>query len=199
MTDMFLGLIPTYGVWLIMVSVTLSCFALPVPSSIMVMVAGGFAAAGDFAFWTLVGFAYAGFVIGDQIAFATAKRAGKPLIARVEAKPKTAGVVTRAKHLVEQHGFIAVFLSRTVLSPLGPYVGLVCGAFGMGWLVFTTNAVTGAFLWSVSYSWIGFTFADQITQIASLISSSVGIVVAGAVGLGGLGVLIRNYRHKHGT
>jgi membrane-associated protein len=194
MTETFLALIPTYGVWLILVSVTMSCLALPVPSSIMVMVAGGFAAAGDFAFWQLVFFAYAGFILGDQLAFWLARRAGGPLIRRFEQKPSTAAVVGRAKSLVERRGLVAVFLSRTVLSPLGPYVGYISGALGMAWLGFSATAVVGAFLWCFSYAWLGFTFADQITQIASLISSSVGIVLAGAVAVGGLSVLVRNYR-----
>ena len=197
MTETFLALIPTYGVWLILASVTLSCLALPVPSSIMVMVAGGFAAAGDFAFWQLVLYAYFGFVLGDQIAFWLARHAGGPFIDRFEEKPKTAAVVGRAKRLVERRGLVAVFLSRTVLSPLGPYVGYISGALGMSWFRFTMTAVMGAFVWCFTYAWLGYAFADQITRIASLISSSIGIVMAGAVAVGGLTLLIRNYRRTH--
>ena len=197
MTDLLLGLIPTYGVWLILVSVTLSCLALPVPSSIMVMVAGGFAAAGDFALWQLVLFAYAGFILGDQIAFWLARRAGESLMARLKSRPKTAAVLGRAEALVARHGLLAVFLSRTIFSPLGPYVGYVSGAFGMGWAPFTMTAIVGALCWCLCYAWLGYTFADQITQIAALISASVGIVIAGAVALGGLALLVRNYRRAH--
>lgn len=196
MTETFLALIPTYGVWLIMLSLILSCLALPVPSSIMVMVAGGFAAAGDFAFWQLVLFTYAGFVIGDQIAFWLARGVGAPLIHRFEAKPKTATVVGRAKSLVERRGWVAVLLSRTILSPLGPYVGYISGALGMGWLRFTLTAVIGAFFWCFTYAWLGFAFADQITQIASLMSSSIGFILSGAVVVGGSTILVRNYRQS---
>jgi len=197
MTETFLVLIPTYGVWLILASVTLSCLALPWPSSIMVMVAGGFAAAGDFAFWQLVAFAYVGFVLGDQIAFWLARRAGGPFIDQFSRKPKTTVVVGRAKRLVKRRGLVDVFLSRTFLSPLGPYVGYISGALGMNWFWFTVTAVIGAFVWCFTYAWLGFTFADQITRIASFISSSVGIVLAGTVAIGGLTLLIRNYRRTH--
>ncbi|NBT33764.1 MAG: DedA family protein, partial [Rhodobacteraceae bacterium] len=54
MTDTLLALVPTYGVWLIFGSVLLSCFALPIPSSILVMTAGGFAASGDLVLWQVV-------------------------------------------------------------------------------------------------------------------------------------------------
>ncbi|MFT6532830.1 MAG: membrane protein DedA with SNARE-associated domain [Limimaricola cinnabarinus] len=194
MTETFLALIPTYGLWLIFGCVTLSGLALPVPSSMMVMVAGGFAAAEEFALWQLVAFAYAGFAIGDQIAFWTAHRAGGPLIERMGRSPGTAKVIGRAQRLVERRGLAAVFLSRTVLSPLGPYVGYISGALGMSWVGFTLTALGGGFLWSLGYAWLGFAFADRIAQIASLISSSVGVVMAGALAIGGLAWLIRNYR-----
>ncbi|GAD56806.1 MAG: membrane protein DedA with SNARE-associated domain [Limimaricola cinnabarinus] len=196
MTDAFLALIPTYGLWLILVSVTLSALALPVPSSMMVMVAGGFAAADDFALWQLVGFAYLGFAVGDQIAFWTARRAGAPLIARFESRSGTAAVLGRAKRLVERRGLAAVFLSRTVFSPLGPYVAYISGGLGLSWRGFTLTALAGGLLWSMGYAWLGFVFADRIDDIASMISSSVGVVMAGAVTLGGLVWLLRNYRHS---
>ena len=194
MTDTLLALIPTYGIWLILASVMLSCLALPIPSSIMLMVAGGFSAAGDFAFWQLVMGAHTGFILGDQIAFWLARHAGRPLITRFESRPKSAAITGRAKRLIEKRGLVAVFLSRTFLSPLGPYVGYVSGALEMHWLRFTSVAAIGAFLWSMTYAWLGYTFADQITQIAALISSSVGIVLAGGVFLVGITLLIRNYR-----
>ncbi|SEN70275.1 membrane protein DedA, SNARE-associated domain [Loktanella fryxellensis] len=162
----------------------------------MVMVAGGFAAAGDFALWQLIGCAFAGFVLGDQTAFWLARRAGRPLIARFRANPRTATLVGRAEALVTQRGLLAVFLSRTVLSPLGPYVGYTSGALGLGWLRFTATAVAGGLLWCIAYAWLGYTFADRIAGIAALIQSSIGIVMAGAVTLGGLLWLIRAYRRS---
>ena len=194
MTETFLTLIPTYGLWLILGCVTLSCLALPVPSSMMVMVAGGFAVTEEFALWQLVSFAFAGFAIGDQIAFWTARRAGGRVIARLQRRQATAAVVDRAQRLVERRGLAAVFLSRTALSPLGPYVGYLSGALGMSWAGFTLTALAGAFLWSLGYAWLGLAFADQIAQIASLISSSMGVAISGALAIGGLVWLFRTYR-----
>ena len=47
MTDWFLALVPDYGLWLVALTTFLSCLALPVPSSMLMLAAGGFAAAGD--------------------------------------------------------------------------------------------------------------------------------------------------------
>lgn len=47
MPDWLLGQVPTYGLWLFAASTFLSCLALPIPASILMLAAGGFVAAGD--------------------------------------------------------------------------------------------------------------------------------------------------------
>lgn len=184
MTETLLALVPTYGVWLIMASVTLSCLALPIPSSMLVMAGGGFAATGDLSYWQLVVAAAAGFMLGDQIAYHLARAGGAPLIARLQRRPKPAGVLDAAQGMIDRRGLAAVFLSRTVLSPVGPYVGFLSGALRLDWLRFSGAATAGAVVWSLGYSSLGFSFASRIPEIASMIANSVGVVLAGAVVFG---------------
>lgn len=115
-------------------------------------------------------------------------------IERLGRRPGAANVVERARRLGERRGLAAVFLARTVLCPLGPYVGYTSGALGMAWAGFTLTALAGGFLWSLDYAWLGVAFADRIAQIASLMNSSVGVVMAGALAIGGLAWLVSNYR-----
>lgn len=197
MIETLLALVPTYGVWLILISVALSCLAFPIPSSMLVMAAGGFAAAGDFSYWQLVLFAFCGFLLGDQLAFALARKGGAPLIARLREGNKTQKVVESAETMIERRGSFAVVLTRTIFSPVGPYVAFVAGALLFGWLRFTTAATFGAAIWSLGYSWLGYMFASHIAEIASLIGTSVGIVLAGAVVIGLLWWLVRSYRSEH--
>ena len=67
MTEWLLELVPHYGTWLVAVVTFLSCLALPVPSSILMLAAGGFAASGDLMLWQVTGAALAGAILGDQI------------------------------------------------------------------------------------------------------------------------------------
>ena len=60
MTDWLLALVPQYGLWLLFFVTLFSCLALPLPASIMMLTAGGFAAAGDFLLWQAVLAALAG-------------------------------------------------------------------------------------------------------------------------------------------
>ncbi len=194
MTETVLALVPTYGLWLVVVSLLLSCLAVPVPSSVLVMAAGGFAAAGDLVLWQVQAAAFAGFVAGDQAAYGLARAGGVGLIARLRARPRLVPVLGKAQALLDGRGTLAVFLSRTVLSPLGPYLALLAGALQMRWRSFTGAAVVGAALWSLAYSLLGYVFASQITQVASLIGNAIGMIIAGSAAVG-LGLYLRrSYR-----
>ena len=60
MTDWLLALVPTYGLWLIAATTLASCLALPIPASVIMLAAGGFAAAGDLVVWQVIGSALTG-------------------------------------------------------------------------------------------------------------------------------------------
>jgi membrane protein DedA with SNARE-associated domain len=184
MTDTLLALVPTYGLWLILGSVWLSCLALPIPSSMLVMAAGGFAASGDLTYWQVIAAAVAGFVAGDQAAYHLAHWGGPSLLARARRRPGMAGMVARAETLLDRRGVGAVFLSRTIVSPLGPYLGYLSGALGLRWIAFTVAAVLGAVCWATAYTTLGYLFADQITQIATIISNFGGLVIGAVLALG---------------
>ena len=195
MTETLIALVPTYGLWLIVGSVLLSCLAMPIPSSMLVMTAGGFAASGDLVYWQVVTAAASGFVLGDQTAFGMARVGGARFQDGIARRPRAAAVMDRAKSLVERRGAWAVFLSRTVLSPIGPYVSYLTGALQFNWPKFTLAAVSGAIVWSAAYSGLGFLFATRIAEVASLVSQSLALIAALAVAGGLLAWLVASWRH----
>lgn len=198
MTDILLGLVPTYGLWLIMGALLLSCLALPVPSSILVMTTGGFAASGDLVLWQVQISAFGGFVIGDQLAYGLARKGGAPLLASLRRHPRMEGLFGKAEGLLNRRGPVAVFLSRTVFSPLGPYMGYLSGALSLPWASFTLAAVLGAICWCGGYSLLGYVFASQIAQVASLIGNAIGIVLLGTLVLATGFHLWRSWRRERG-
>jgi membrane-associated protein len=194
LTDTLLALVPTYGVWLIYAAVALSAMALPVPASILVMTAGGFASTGDLVLWQVQAAALAGCMTGDQVAYGLARRGGAPLLALFRRRPKVAGLLDRCTTLLDRRGAVAVFLSRTVLSPLGPWMGYLAGALRLNWAVFTLAAGIGAACWAAAYTWLGYSFATRIAEIASLIGNALGVILAVVGAAGILWYLVRSYR-----
>ena len=143
----------------------------------LVMIAGGFAAAGDMVLWQVQLAAFAGFVMGDQLTFGIGRTGGSRLVGWAKQYPRLATAFTKAEELLERKGSMAVFLSRTILSPLGPYMGYLSGALEMRWATFTLAAILGAACWSLGYSYLGYIFATQIAQVASLISNALGLIL----------------------
>ncbi|MFZ7091927.1 DedA family protein [Primorskyibacter sp. 2E233] len=198
MTDAFLALVPLYGGWILMAVTFLSCLALPVPSSFMMLAGGAFAASGDLNLLTATLSAFAGAVVGDQTGYLIGNKGGTPLVSRLQRRPKTADTVQRASRLLEQRGGIAVFLTRWLLSPLGPYVNLIGGAMGLGWQRFTFGSVSGEALWVSIYTGLGFVFAGQIAEVAQIASDLAGLLAAATVTIM-LGTFLFRHRHDHST
>lgn len=184
MIDTLLAMVPLYGLYLVAAVVAVSCLAIPLPSSMLVMASGGFAAAGDLVLWQVIAVAFCGFVVGDQTAFNVARWGGPKLLDRMKGSPRRAGLISRAEALVDRWGVSAVLASRTFVSPLGPWISYIGGAAGLGWGRFSLAAVLGAAIWASAYAMLGYYFADQISTIATLLMNGAGFFLAGAVALG---------------
>lgn len=184
MTDWILAAVPTYGPWIVALVTFFSCLALPVPASLMMLTAGGFAAAGDVTLASVAGGALAGAVAGDQTGYWAARAGGPALLARVGRDGARAAVVSRATALVAAKGVVAVFLTRWLLSALGPYANLVTGATRFGWLPFTAAGVAGEAVWVGVYVGAGYAFGGNLEAATQFAGSLIGFLAAGAVALG---------------
>ncbi|MEV8465870.1 VTT domain-containing protein [Fluviibacterium sp. DFM31] len=184
-----LALVPLYGAWVILLTTFLSCLAVPVPTSLIMLAGGGFVASGDLSLLHVGGGALLGAVLGDQAGFLIGRRGGSGLVTRLGRRPSRAAVVGRARAALARWGGVSVFLSRWLFSPLGPYVNFVGGAGGLPWRVFSIWSVAGESIWVTIYVSLGASFAGRLDQIAEIATSTAGVLAAGLVTLG-LGWLI---------
>lgn len=179
MTDWFLGLVPVHGLWLIAFVTFISCLAVPMPASIVMLAAGGFAASGDLVLWQVVTAAILGAVAGDQLGFGIGRVGGASLVERLSDGSR-AHLILRAQGMMEARGSLAVFLSRWLLSPLGPYVNLLSGALRQRWVPFTFWGVSGEVVWCSLYVVMGWYFAGNLSAASDLLGSVLGLVATGA-------------------
>lgn len=196
MTDYILGLVPTYGLYLIFVVVTLACMAIPLPASMLVLAAGSFAAAGDLVLWQVLAVSFVAYVVGDQLAYRIAAIAGPKLLGRLRGNRKMDRVINKSEALLQRKGKAAVLLSHTILSPTCPYVSYLCGAGGMSWRSFSTVAAFGAALWAAAYVGLGYAFADQLSQVSTILSDFFGLVIAACVLFGSGLWLARRWKER---
>lgn len=183
MAETFLALIPAWGLWLIAGVTFMSCLALPVPASLVMLAGGAFASAGDLVLWQVVLAAFAGAVLGDHTGFFAGRIGGNTLMAWAGRHPARQKAVDRAAAALRDKGTAAVFLTRWLLSPLGPYVNLAGGAAGLALWRFTPAEIAGEAVWVAVYTGLGYTFADRVVELSDLLGNASGFLAAGAVAL----------------
>lgn len=182
MTAWLLALVPQYGLWLLAATTFLSCLALPFPASILMLTAGGFAAAGDLVLWQAFGAAAVGGIAGDQLGYWAGRGFGAPFLARLRKDAGRDRLLSKADAMMDRRGVGAVFFSRWLVSPLGPWVNLIAGSTGYRWLRFTLAGVAGEAVWAGLYVGTGYVFAGNVEAASEMLGSALGMIGgAGAV------------------
>ncbi|MCO6185489.1 DedA family protein [Rhizobium sp. L1K21] len=181
MIDGVLSLATEYGLPFLALITFLSCLALPVPVSIAMILSGSLVASGDLSLWQVFLAAYVAAMAGDQMGYATGRGAGIAILKWISRDKRRANMLEKAKLQLDSHGGLAVFFSRWLFSPLGPYVNFIGGAASMNWLVFTIAGAAGEFVWVGLYVGLGFFFSSNISAVADLAENASGFLAAGAV------------------
>lgn len=178
MTEPILDLMTNYGVVILFIVTFLSCLCVPIPSSLMMLAGGSFAATGDLDTTTTVAAAYFGAVVGDNSGYALARTFGSHISGWLDAKPNRSKLRDRAKSYMDRKGPVSVFLSCWLVAPLGPYVNLVSGITRYSWFKFAFWGAMGEIFWVGIYVGLGYSFSDQITALATMLSNASGFIVA---------------------
>lgn len=196
MNDLIFGLVADYGVPIVFIVTFLSCLALPVPSSLLMLSAGGFAATGDLSLTMVALAAFIGAVLGDNSGYWLARGFGTKLDAWLTKHPKRAALLHRSAAMLARRGGSAVFFSRWLVAPLGPSMNYFCGLTRFAWARFALWGIAGETVWVGIYVGLGYLFAGSITEIASLSGNASGFVTALVVVLG-LGWWLMRAMRKH--
>lgn len=197
MTDWLLAGLVSTGVPLLFVTTFLSCLMVPVPSSLMMLAAGAFAAGGDLSIISVVLASYLGAVLGDQTGYAAARLAQQPITRMMAHKAGAARMMTAATLRLSRNGSVTVFLTRWLMSPLGPYVNLAAGATGFSWSRFSLASAAGELVWVTIYAGLGWAFASNIEMVAELSGNITAALAAAFVAVLLGRMLLRAARHRH--
>lgn len=190
MSDTIFALLVDYGAAIVCIATFLSCLAVPIPTSLLMLAAGGFAASGDLTFGAVAAAAFIGAVLGDNSGYWLARCIGS----RFEdwwVKNKTrANLRDRAAAILDARGGPAVFLTCWLFAPLGPSMNYVCGLTKFHWGRFAIWGMAGEVFWVTIYVGLGYFFADNLSSISSFLGNISGFLTALALVVG-LGLMLR--------
>lgn len=117
------------------------------------------------------------------------------MIKRVSRRFRAESMIDQAESTMQKWGGIGIFLTRWLVTAVGPYVNLTSGLMNYHLLHFSFWDVIGETLWVLGYVSIGTFFSTQLATISDALGDltwvAVGVVVIAVIGY----KLIQTYRH----
>ncbi len=183
-----------YGYWAVFFGVMLENAGIPVPGETILLIAGYFAATGEFHVALVMLIAATGAVIGDNIGFAIGHHYGRGILLRfgrfLFLTPK------RVKHMEDyfrNHGNKTILVARFITG-LRVFAALLAGASKMPWRVFFMYNVAGAVLWSVVITTLGYLFGQSLPLLVKWVGRSGTILLVTAIVVAIIIWRVRRYR-----
>lgn len=181
MSETLFALVSTYGLIVVAGSAYLSCLAIPIPTAIVMLAGGAFAAAGDLVLWQVIGTAWLAAIAGDQTGFHIGRWGGAPLIETIARRTRRQPLVARARETVHRWGGLGVFFSTWLVAPLGPWVNLIAGAARLDRWRFTVWDAAGETIWVTAYITLGYAFGTRLDDLTQLVTDWSGLLASIAV------------------
>jgi membrane-associated protein len=177
LTDQVLAALLLYGLPVLFGVVLICSVGIPFPVSLMLVAAGSFVQQGDLKLWQVIVVASVAAVAGDQVAYCLARWGGRSLIGRVSRSIGVEAQIKQAEALTRRWSGAGIFLSRWLVTALGPWVNVTSGIAGYPWRNFLLWDVLGEILWVVLYVMLGYVFSDRVQAMAEILGNLAWVVV----------------------
>jgi membrane-associated protein len=184
-----------YGLPVLFILTLVAAVGAPLPTSLLLIAAGAFAEDGQLNYWAVVGVATTAAVFGDHIGYGLGRWGGRRYVLRMSSWLGGEQRIDQAEVVAARYGGIGVFLSRWLLSALGPVVNLTSGIARYDLRRFSFYDISGELVWVVSYTTIGRLFSDRVQDLADLMGDISGLLL-GLFLLIGLGWLLWRSLHQ---
>lgn len=157
-----------YGYWAVFIGITLENTGIPIPGETITIVGGFLAGSGELGYWTVLGSAIAGAVIGDNFGYWIGRFGGWPLLLKVGnffniSSRKLEGVRTKFSKNADK----AVFFGRFI-TLLRIFAGPIAGIAQMPYYRFLLCNLGGATVWALIMVTLSF-FVGRLVPLPQLI------------------------------
>jgi len=183
-----------YGYWAVFFGVMLENAGVPVPGETILLIAGYFAATGEFHLGFVMLIAATGAVVGDNIGFAIGHHYGRGILLRFGRffflTPKRLEYMEK---YFARHGNKTILVARFITG-LRVFAALLAGASKMPWRVFAFYNVAGAILWSVVITTLGYLFGQSLPLLIKWVGRSGTILLIAVLVIGVIIWRVQRYR-----
>lgn len=176
-----------YGYIVLWFSTFLAAAGLPLPTALILLAAGAFAAQGDYNIVLLVMITISASVGGDSVGYLIGRYAGNRVLGWLAQQKQvpfiSSQTLARSRVYFERKGAWAIFLSRFLFSALGGVLNLIAGAERYSYRRFLLWDFCGEVLGALIPLVLGYSFGESWESIGNLLGASSGFVLALLVAL----------------
>lgn len=201
------ALLPTLLNWLQQIGypalwavVFVAAAGIPLPTVLLLLAAGAFAASGDFNLALLLLFAFSASVAGDSVGYWIGRLWGTKVLNWLERPHRrpliSPQVVARSRKEFDEHGGWGIFLSRFLVSALGGVINLLAGADPYPYRRFLVFDATGEALGVGIPLVLGYAFGASWDAVGSLLGALSGLAFTLLLVIALSIYLIRAIRHS---
>jgi membrane-associated protein len=173
MREQLLAAVSQYGSPALFLVVMVASLGAPLPIALLLIVTGSLSAQGAMNLWTAIAVAGTGSVLGDLAGYAIGRWGGSTLVARfarvLGGKNDLGEKIAEMERRTRQRAALYIFLTRWLLSPLGPWVNLASGIARYPWSRFLLWDVLGEFFGVALYISLGQIFSDRVMALDSVL------------------------------
>jgi membrane protein DedA with SNARE-associated domain len=181
MREQLLALVSQYGSPALFAVVMIASIGAPLPIALLLIVTGSLSAQGAMDLWTAILVAGAGSVLGDLGGYAIGRWGGTALINRLTRLMGGGKRLAEIEVGARRRAGLYIFLTRWLLSPLGPWVNVASGIAEYPWGRFLLWDVLGEFLGVALYISLGRIFSDRVMALDSVLGDLTWGILALAV------------------
>ncbi|HZQ98629.1 MAG TPA: DedA family protein [Chloroflexota bacterium] len=189
--DQLLTALLVYGYPALFAVVLAGSLGVPIPTDLLILAAGGFAAEGELDLVTVLGLVFAAAILGDCTVYGVARWAGDAAVRRhVGRVGLSAERLAAAEARLGTWLGLGVFMTRWLLTPLSLPATLLAaiGRYPAPW--FVAFAAAGELLWTGVFVGIGYLFGESWSGILQIVQDSVGLVAGLGVAAVAIGMLL---------
>jgi membrane protein DedA with SNARE-associated domain len=181
-TDQLLAAISMYGLPAFFGVIVIAAVGVPLPVTLALVAAGSFVELGEMRLWQVIAVGSAAAILGDQLGFVIGRWGGSRIEERIRKRKGGAARIARAHAFAEKWGALGIFISRWLVTPLGPWLNLTSGMTDYPWARFFLWDALGEILWVVLYVLLGRMFSGSVQALVDILGNLawvlVGIIVA---------------------
>jgi membrane-associated protein len=171
MNDQLLAAVSQYGAPALFGIVAIAAIGVPFPITLLLIVTGSMISQGVMNPWWAIGAAGVGSVLGDQAGYAIGRWGGQTVITKLTGLFGKRANLQAMEAKAKAWGGPGIFITRWLLSALGPWINLACGTAGYPWRRFLFWDVLGEFTGAAVFISLGWFFSDRVIALYGVLGN----------------------------